>query len=134
MGIKIFGAILIVLGLFFIYGIFKASLPLVFGQKVKAKIVGIEKEKWRKHTQTDYPSYVYYPILEFEYKNKTIKLTNNFQHDFEESFIKSNTEMTIYYSEKYGASNGFGAVEIIFLIIGIVFSFFGVVCFFLKAK
>ena len=124
MVIRIFGIIMILLGCFLTYGVIGSSLPIVYGTKLKAKITTVEQVKNKRFT------YVYYPVIEFTYKNKLRKITDK-SSDVDKD--KRNVLLTIYYSEKYGISRGFSAVHVVFSIISVVFIFFGFVALF-KSK
>lgn len=131
MGFRVFGVILILLGGYITYGVIGSCLPIMFGDQVKAKIIRMDSEKLKKHKPNS--PIVYYPVLQFEYQNETITLTNNFQHDFKKNFIDTHREMTIYYSKNHGVSNGFTVVEGVFLFMGFSFLFFGLIALF-KSK
>ncbi|MDR6545764.1 hypothetical protein J2810_001812 [Chryseobacterium rhizosphaerae] len=127
--IRVFGIALILIGGFLAYGVAGSFSRMLHGEKIIATIVDIEKvtDKYKKF---DKPSYSYYPILKFIYKNRTMQLTDK-SHNSTEKEVK--TKIKIYYSEKYGISRGFSAIEIVFSIISLAFIFFGIIALF-KSK
>ena len=106
------------------FNLYKSSLPMIYGTKVKAKVIGTDSVKSKRFT------YLYYPVIEFTYKNKVRKITDK-SSDVDKD--TPNVELNIYYSEKYGISRGFSAVNVIFSIIALAFTFFGIVALF-KSK
>lgn len=124
MVIRIFGIIMIVLGGFLAYGVIGRSLPIVFGTKIKATINTVEQVKDKRFT------HVYYPVIEFTYKNKFRKITDK-SSDVDKD--TTNVQLNIYYSEKYGISRGFSAVHVVFSIISLAFISAGLVALF-KSK
>lgn len=121
---KFFGIILLTIGVYLMFNLYKSSLPMIYGSKVKAKVIGTESVKSKRFT------YLYYPVIEFIYKNKVRKITDK-SSDIDKN--TPNVELNIYYSEKYGISRGFSAVNVIFSIIALAFIFFGFVVLF-KSK
>ncbi|WP_426475900.1 hypothetical protein [Chryseobacterium balustinum] len=122
--IRIFGVIILLLGGFLAYGIISRSLPIVFGTKIKATINTVEQVKSKRFT------YVYYPVIEFTYKNKLRKITDK-SSDVDKN--TTNVQLYIYYSEKYGISRGFSTIEVVFSVISLAFIFFGIIALF-KSK
>ncbi|KEY18991.1 hypothetical protein [Kaistella antarctica] len=124
--VKIFGIILILLGGFLAFGMIGSLLRIMSGTKTKAKIVAIEKvnNNYEKFGSSTYSNY---PILQFDYKNTTIKKVDKSVGSNPEDL---NTYIYIYYSEKYGISRDFSAVEVVFSIISLAFIFFGFVALF----
>ncbi|SFE85938.1 hypothetical protein SAMN05518672_11171 [Chitinophaga sp. CF118] len=115
---RIFGIILILLGGFLAYNLYESSLPVLYGTKVKAEIVNVESIKSRKL------GYLDYPVFQFEYKNKTVKITDK-SRDIEKKYM--NTYSYIYYNEEYGLHRGFTAIEFTFSFIAIALIFFGLI-------
>ncbi|MFU1855522.1 hypothetical protein ACK8HY_00760 [Sphingobacterium sp. NGMCC 1.201703] len=112
-----FGFILLVLGLFLAYGLSKDSRLMLFGSKIKADVIGIDSVKSKRF------GYVHYPILQFKYKQKQVRLVNDL------SSIKPQkvpTHMEIYYEEGIGISNGFTTVYAVFSIMSIIMILFGI--------
>lgn len=116
--IKIFGIIMIFLGCFLTYGVIGWFLPIVYGTKLKATIITVEQVKSKRFI------YVYYPVIEFTYKDKLLRITDK-SSDVDKA--TTNVQLNIYYSEKYGISRGFSAVHIVFSIMVFAFIFFGII-------
>jgi len=122
--IRSFGIILVLLGGFLIYRVIGSSLPIIFGQKIKATIVAIERVKNKRFT------YLYYPIFQFPYHNKIIKVVDK-SSDVEKKSL--NEQQVIFYHEKYGISRGFSAAMLVFSLISLSFISFGIVALFKKS-
>lgn len=121
--IRVFGFFILLLGGFIAYGVIGSSLPILFGERAKATIITVEKVKDKRFT------YLYYPVIQFTHNNKLLKITDK---SSDISTDKVNTKLYIYYSEKYGISRGFSAVEIVFSIMSIGFIFGGAIMVFSK--
>lgn len=67
---KSFAVIILLLGVFILFIIYKSSLPIIYGTKVKANIIGIDSAKSRRF------NYVYYPVFQLKNKNDIIKITD----------------------------------------------------------
>lgn len=126
---RVFGIALILIGGFLAYGLVGAFSRILHGEKTIATIVNIEKvtDKYKKF---DKPSYSYYPILRFIYKNKTMQLMDRSRSGTKKEI---NSKIEIYYSEKDGISRGFTAFELILSIISLAFISAGLVALF-KSK
>lgn len=125
-GYKIFGAIMVIMGLFIGYLSYQAILPIVFGTKAKATIIAVQhvEAKYKKNGR----KIVYdLPVFQFNYHNKAINVRD--KNSVTDTNVV-NTQLQIYYSEKYGISRGFSAVEIVFSIISLAFIFFGLIALF----
>lgn len=120
--IRIFGAILLLLGFFLMYGMIQSSLPIFFGKKISAKIIGLEKKKDKRF------GYVNYPIIEFNYNGKIVKYTDDRSSHDQETISNPNT--FVYHHESYGTRRDFEVFEIIFSIIGVICILFGFIALF----
>jgi len=122
-----FGVLLCLLGFFLTFSVLKSKLPFIYGDKVTAKVVNIDSVKTRKN---DVISYTYYAVLKFkDINNQTVTLTNR-KNTLGELELKLNDVADIYYDKQHGfASNkaNINTTTGIFLLIGIVFLFFGLV-------
>ena len=116
--IRIFGISLILIGGFLAYGLMGSYQPIVFGTKTEATIVAVERTNNKRFT------YLYYPIFQFPYKNRTVKVVDKSGDVLENSV---GLKEFIYYNENYGISRGFTSVVIIFSFICISFLLFGLV-------
>ncbi|MDR6525516.1 hypothetical protein J2787_000886 [Chryseobacterium rhizosphaerae] len=126
---KIFGAIMVIIGLFIGFLVYQAILPIVFGTKTKATIIAVQQveAKYKKNGR----KIIYdLPVFQFDYLNKRITVRD---HNSVTDINVVNTQLYIYYSEKYGISRGFSAIEIVFSIISLAFIFFGIIALF-KSK
>jgi hypothetical protein len=117
---NILGLILIIIGGYLIFNLYRSSLPVIYGTKIKANIIGTDSVKSKRFT------YVYYPIFQFNDKNQTIRFTDK-TSSVDKNIRKS--EVMIYYNQDYGVSQGFTTEKIIFLIMGLLLVLFGIVCF-----
>lgn len=114
--IRVFGFFILLLGGFIAYGVIGSSLPILFGERTEATIITVEKVKDKRFT------YLYYPVIQFSHNSKLLKITDK---SSDISKDKVNTKLYIYYSEKYGISRGFSAIEVVFSIMSIGFIFGG---------
>lgn len=121
--IRVFGFFILLLGGFIAYGVIGSSLPILFGERTKATIITAEKVKNKRFT------YLYYPVIQFTHNNKLLKITDK---SSDISKDKVNTQLYNYYSEKYGISRGFSAIEVVFSIMSIGFIFGGTIMVFSK--
>lgn len=113
---NIFGIILLIIGVYLLYGIYKSSLPIIYGTKVKANIIGVDSVKSKRFT------YVYYPVLQFSHNNHNINFTDK-SSSVNKDIPKA--EVMVYYDRDNGVSEGFTNEKIIFLIISILIILFG---------
>ena len=116
--IRTFGVILLLLGLFLAYGLSKDSRLMLFGSKIKADVIGINSVKNKRF------GYVHYPILQFNYKQKQVRLVKDLSSINPK---KVPTHMDVYYEEDIGISDGFTVVYVIFSIISIIMIIFGII-------
>lgn len=117
------------MGLFVGFFVYQAILPIVFGTKTKATIIAVQQTeaKYKKNGR----KIIYdFPVFQFDYLNKTITVRD---HNSVTDINVVHTQLYIYYSEKYGISRGFSAIEVVFSIISLAFIFFGIIVFF-KSK
>ncbi|KFC18423.1 hypothetical protein [Epilithonimonas lactis] len=121
--IRIFAVALILIGGFLAYGIIGSLSRIFQGEKTVALVVGLDRIE-NKYKKFDKPSYTTYPILRFNYKNRTVQLTDKNNSGTEKEI---NNKINIYYSEKYGISRGFTAFQLVLSIISLTFLFFGIV-------
>lgn len=122
---KSFAVIILLLGVFILFIIYKSSLPIIYGTKVKANIIGIDSAKSRRF------NYVYYPVFQLKNKNDIIKITDK-SSSVNKNFKKS--EVTVYYDRNYGLSKGFTVVTTTFLIMGLLMVMLGIVALFTLFK
>ncbi|MGN7864185.1 hypothetical protein [Chryseobacterium sp. 22458] len=108
---KSFAVIILLIGVFILFAMYKSSLPIIYGTKIKAEIIGIDSAKSRRF------NYVYYPVFQLNHKNNIIKVTDK-SSSVDKNIKKS--EVTVYYDRKYGLSKGFTVVTTTFLIIGLL--------------
>ncbi|WP_343561263.1 hypothetical protein [Sphingobacterium sp.] len=113
-----FGVILLLLGLFLAYGLSKDSRLMLFGSKIKADVIGIDSVKSKRF------GYVHYPILQFRYKQKQVRLLNDLSSINPQ---KVPAHMEIYYEEGIGISDGFTTVYAVFSIVSIIMIIFGII-------
>ncbi|QIH32613.1 hypothetical protein [Sphingobacterium sp. DR205] len=116
--IRTFGVILLLLGLFLAYGLSKDSRLMLFGSKIKADVIGIDSVKNKRF------GYVHYPILQFNYKQKQVRLVKDLSSIDPK---KVPAYMEIYYEEDIGISDGFTVVYAVFSIISIIMIIFGII-------
>lgn len=116
--IRTFGVILLFLGLFLAYGLSKDSRLMLFGSKIKADVIGIDSVKNKRF------GYVHYPILQFNYKQKQVRLVKDLSSIDPK---KVPAHMEIYYDEDIGISDGFTVVYGVFSIISIIMIIFGII-------
>ncbi len=121
--IRTFGIILILLGGFLAYGIIGSYKPILFGTKTEAKIVAVKRVHNKRFI------YVYYPVFQFHYSNKTIRIVDQ-SSDIDKNSI--GLKKSIYYHKDYGISRGFTSTLIVFFFISISFILFGLVALFSK--
>ncbi|WP_157262943.1 hypothetical protein [Pedobacter steynii] len=80
--------------------------------------------------KNDVISYTHYAVLKFkDINNRTVTLTNR-MNTLDELDLKINDMVDVYYDEQYGFASNYYKVSMttgIFLLIGIVFLFFGLV-------
>ncbi|WP_313611431.1 hypothetical protein [Chryseobacterium arthrosphaerae] len=122
---KSFAVIILLLGVFILFIIYKSSLPIIYGTKVKANIIGIDSAKSRRF------NYVYYPVFQLKNKNDIIKITDK-SSSVNKNLKKS--EVTVYYDRNYGLSKGFTVVTTTFLIMGLLMVMLGIVALFTLFK
>lgn len=120
-----FAIIILLLGVFILFGMYKSSLPILYGAKIKANIIGVDSVKSKRF------KYVYYPVFQLNHKNNLIKITDK-SHSVDKNIRKS--EVTIYYDQDYGISQGFTAVEYTFLVMGLSLFMLGIVAVFTLFK
>lgn len=111
---------MLIIGVYLMFNLYKSSLPMIYGTQVKANIIGIDSVKSKRFT------YLYYPVIQFNHLNKTVNFTDK------SSSVNKNiekTEVMLYYNQEYGVSQGFTTEKIVFLVIGILWLLFGLVCF-----
>ncbi|GAA4172705.1 hypothetical protein [Sphingobacterium ginsenosidimutans] len=113
-----FGVILLLLGLFLAYGLSKDSKLMLFGSKIKADVIGIDSVKSKRF------GYVHYPILQFKYKQKQVRLVNDLSSINPQEVP---AHMEIYYKEGIGISDGFTVIYAVFSTISIVMIIFGII-------
>ncbi|AOM78739.1 hypothetical protein BFS30_17085 [Pedobacter steynii] len=122
-----FGILLILLGFFLIFTVVKSKFPLIYGDEVSAQVVNIDSVMTKKN---DVISYTHYAVLKFkDINNRTVTLTNR-MNTLDELDLKINDMVDVYYDEQYGFASNYYKVSMttgIFLLIGIVFLFFGLV-------
>lgn len=122
-----FGILLILLGFFLIFTVVKSKFPLIYGDEVSAQVVNIDSVMTKKN---DVISYTHYAVLKFkDINNRTVTLTNR-MNTLDELDLKINDKIDVYYDEQYGFASNYSKVSMttgIFLLIGIVFLFFGLV-------
>lgn len=122
-----FGILLILLGFFLIFTVVKSKFPLIYGDEVSAQVVSIDSVMTKKN---DVISYTHYAVLKFkDINNRTVTLTNR-MNTLDELDLKINDKVDVYYDEQYGFASNYSKVSMttgIFLLIGIVFLFFGLV-------
>lgn len=122
-----FGILLILLGFFLIFTVVKSKFPLIYGDEVSAQVVNIDSVVTKKN---DVISYTHYAVLKFkDINNRTVTLTNR-MNTLDELDLKINDKIDVYYDEQYGFASNYSKVSMttgIFLLIGIVFLFFGLV-------
>ncbi|MDC8100512.1 hypothetical protein [Chryseobacterium rhizosphaerae] len=116
---NILGAILLILGVYLLFSLYQSSLPIIYGTRAKANIIGTDSVKNKRFT------YLYYPVFQFNYQNQLIKFTDK-SSSVDKDIEKS--EVMVYYDQNYGFSQGFTTEKIIFLIISILLILFGSVC------
>lgn len=129
MAFKIFGAVMVTIGLFVGFLVYQAVLPIVFGTKTEATIIAVQQveAKYKKNGR----KIIYdLPVFQFNYLNKTITVRD---HNSVNDTNVVNTKLYIYYSEKYGISRGLSAIEIVFSIMALIFVLAGLVALF-KSK
>ena len=122
---KSFAVIILLLGVFILFIIYKSSLPISYGTKVKANIIGIDSAKSRRF------NYVYYPVFQLKNKNDIIKITDK-SSSVNKNLKKS--EVTVYYDRNYGLSKVFTVVTTTFLIMGLLMVMLGIVALFTLFK
>ena len=122
---KSFAVIILLLGVFILFIIYKSSLPIIYGTKVKANIIGIDSAKSRRF------NYVYYPVFQLKNKNDIIKITDK-SSSVNKNLKKS--EVTVYYDRNYGLSKVFTVVTTTFLIMGLLMVMLGIVALFTLFK
>ena len=122
-----FGVLLILLGFFLIFSVVKSKLPFIYGDEVTAQVVNIDSVKTKKN---DVISYTHYAVLKFkDINNQTVTLTNR-TNTLEELELKLNDIIDIYYDEQHGFAvnnSNISTTTGVFLLIGLVFLFFGLV-------
>lgn len=123
--IRTFGIILILLGGFLAYGIIRSYKLILFGTKTEATIVAVERVHDKRFT------YLYYPVFQFHYSNKTIRIVDQ-SSDIDKNSI--GLKKSIYYHKDYGISRGFTSTLIVFSFISISFILFGLVALFYRGK
>lgn len=109
---------MLLLGLFLAYGLSKDSRLMLFGSKIKADVIGIDSVKSKRF------GYVHYPILQFKYKQKQVRLVNDLSSITPQEVP---AHMEIYYKEGIGISNGFTVIYAVFSIISIIMIIFGII-------
>ena len=110
------------MGLFAGFLAYQAILPIVLGTKTESTIIAVQQveAKYKKNGR----KIVYdLPVYQFNYLNKTVTVRD---HNSVTDTEVVNTQLHIYYSEKYGISRGISAIEVVFSIISLVFIFFGI--------
>lgn len=117
---NVLGTVLLIIGVYLMFSLYQSSLPIIYGTKVKAEVIGTDSVKSKRFT------YLYYPVLQFNHQNQMVKFTD--KSSSVDKDIEKN-EVILYYNQEYGVSQGFTAEKIIFLALGILFLFFGLVCF-----
>jgi hypothetical protein len=94
----------LIIGVYLLYGIYKSSLPIIYGTKVKANIIGVDSVKSKRFT------YVYYPILQFSHNNHSIKFMDK-SSSVNKDIPKS--EIMVYYHKDHSVSEEFTTEKII---------------------
>lgn len=122
---KTFAAIILLLGAFILVAMYKSSLPIIYGTKVKANIIGVDSAKSRRFT------YVYYPVIQLDHNNHRIRFTDD-SSSVDKNIKKS--EIMVYYDPHYGLSQGFTVVTTTFLIIGLLMFMLGILALFTLLK
>lgn len=129
-----FGILLILLGFYLIFTVLKSKFPFIYGDKVAAQVVKIDSVGRKKN---DVISYTHYAVLKFkDINNRTVTLRNR-MNTLEELELKLNDRIDIYYDDQYGFAynnSNISTTTGIFFLIGIVFSFFGLVLIIHKLK
>lgn len=115
---KVFGVILLFVGLFLAFGLVKDSRLMLFGSKIKADVIGIDSVKNKRF------GYVHYPILQFNYKQQQVRLVKDLR-SVEPKNVPNHME--IYYVEGIGISDGFTVTYAIFFIISAIMITFGII-------
>ena len=123
---RIFGITMIVAGLFVCLLSYHAIIPVVFGTKIKATIIAVERveAKYKKNGEKKYSDR---PVFQFNYLGETVTVRDNNSVNDTDTI---NSQSHIYYSEKYGLSRGFSVVEVVLLTMTFGLLFAGVAALF----